>query len=131
MFPFPAKCGRYRAAWRNHNCTCWDFEYIFWKAVMHYAPPTCCLRCLKDPSHSTTQHRKPDVCQTILNKYFKIISLMTLKGKIFSDFIMSKKTLRGLIVLLVVNSAVLAYNKKNSQCDRSYLTRGCCHQTCF
>ena len=35
-------------------------------ASSRYAPPTCCLRRLKDPSHSTTQHRKLDVRQIIL-----------------------------------------------------------------
>ena len=54
--------------------------------MTRYVPPTCCLRRLKDPSHSTTQHRKLDVRQIIFNKYFKIISL--------NDIEMSKNTQR-------------------------------------
>ena len=78
-----------------------------------YALPTCCLRRLKDPSHSTTQHRKPDVRQTIFNKYFKRISLMTFLrqktlrlGKM-SDVFTSKNTQRVKMVSAVFgNSAV-------------------------
>ena len=70
--------------------------------MTHYAPPTCCLRRLKDPSHSTTQHRKLDVRQISFNKYSKIISLMmlkrqkTLRGWEKLVTVLGHKTLRGL-----------------------------------
>ena len=90
VFLFPAKRvevpAALRRSWRNHNWTCGYFECIFWKAVTCYALPTCCLRCLKDPSHSTTQHRKLDVRQIIFDKYCKIISLNDVK---------TSKNLRG------------------------------------
>ena len=79
VFPFPAKRVEVPAvllgSWRNRNWTCGYIECIFWKAVMRYTPPTCCLRRLKDPSHSTAQHQKLDVRQIISNKYIKTISL--------------------------------------------------------
>ena len=67
--------------------------------MMHYGPPTCCLRRLKDPSHSTTRHQKPDVRQTIFNILNNFVNdVFTSKntqrlGKI-SDVFTSKNTLR-------------------------------------
>ena len=83
--------------------------------MTRYAPPTCCLRRLKDPSHSTTQHQKLDIRQIICNKYFKIISLMTLKcqetlrGWEKLVMILHHKTLRRLKVLCIHLSVCTSY----------------------
>ena len=83
--------------------------------MTRYAPPTYCLRRLKDPSYSATQHRKLDVRQIIFNKYCKIISLMTLKcQKALISWeklvtFLRHKTLRGLILWQNCGSVQVLY----------------------
>ena len=71
-----------------------------------YSPPTCCLRRLKDPLSLDNTTLNLDVHQIIFNKYFKIISLMTLKlQKTLRDWeklvtFLSHKTLKTVNVIL-------------------------------